>query len=103
MSGVRKPWYQSVPRFIVWFVIVILINSYILGNAALIGESAAHACTLVSSGINSLAKHFITLSLFFIGASLTRDTLKQVGLRPFVMGVLLWISVSAISLAVIMG
>lgn len=103
VSGVRKPWYQSVPRFIVWFVVVILINSYILGNAALIGESAAHACTLVGSGINNLAKHFITLSLFFIGASLTRDTLKQVGLRPFVIGVLLWISVSAISLAVIMG
>ncbi len=103
VSGVRKPWYQSVPRFIVWFVVVILFNSYILSNTAFIGEQAAHVCTMVGAGINSLAKHFITLSLFFIGASLTRDTLKQVGLRPFVMGVLLWISVSVISLAVIMG
>ena len=54
-----------------------------------------------SGAVNKLAKHLITLSLFFIGASLTRDTLRSVGLRPLVQGVLLWVSISCISLAYI--
>ena len=53
--------------------------------------------------MNKLAKHLITLSLFFIGASLTRDTLRSVGIRPLIQGVLLWISISLISLAYIFG
>lgn len=94
----RKPWYQCIPRFIIWFVVVILLNTYLLSNANLIGETTANVLGNVGSGINSLAKHFITLSLFFIGASLTRETLKSVGLRPLFQGVMLWISISFISL-----
>ena len=51
--------------------------------------------------MNKLAKNLITLSLFFIGASLTRKTLRYVGLKPLVQGVMLWISISLISLAYI--
>lgn len=97
-TGTRKPWYQCIPRFIIWFVVVILLNTYLLSNANLIGETAANVLGNVGSGINSLAKHFITLSLFFIGASLTRETLKSVGLRPLVQGILLWLCISFISL-----
>ena len=50
---------------------------------------------------NKLAKHLITLSLFFIGASLTRATRRSVGIRPLIQGVLLWISISLISLTYI--
>ena len=96
-----KPWYQCVPRFIIWFVLAILLNTYVLGNASVVGEQAAAWGSSVGGAVNNLAKHSITLSLFFIGSSLTRETLKAVGLRPLAQGVLLWVSISCISLVYI--
>ena len=43
---------------------------------------------------------FMALFLGF-GLNITRDTLRSVGLRPLVLGVLLWVSISCISLAYI--
>ena len=100
-DGQSKPWYSSVPRFIVWFIVAILFNTYILSNASLLGDNAAMMGAQFSGAVNKLAKHLITLSLFFIGASLTRETLRSVGLRPLVQGVLLWASISCICLAYI--
>lgn len=99
-GGTSKPWYKCVPRFIVWFIVAIIFNTYVLSNATLIGDAAA-AGSQFSGAVNKLAKHVITLSLFFIGASLTRETLRSVGLRPLIQGVMLWISISCISLAYI--
>lgn len=100
-DGQSKPWYNSVPRFIVWFIVAILFNTYILSNATLLGDNMATIGAQFSGAVNKLAKHLITLSLFFIGASLTRETLRSVGLRPLVQGVLLWASISCVSLAYI--
>ena len=97
-----KPWYQAIPRFILWFVIAILANSYLLSNASLIGENAANIGSEISGAVSQLAKHRITLSLFFIGAGLTRQTLKAVGARPLILGILLWITISCVSLAYIL-
>lgn len=101
-DGKKKPWYKAVPTFIVWFIVAILFNTYILSNASLIGDNAAEIGTTIGSAINKLAKHLITLSLFFIGAGLTRETLKAVGIRPLFQGILLWICISVASLAYIM-
>ena len=100
-GGEAKPWYSCVPRFIIWFIIAIIFNTYVLSNASLIGDSAAEIGADFSGAVNKLAKHLITLSLFFIGASLTRETLRSVGIRPLIQGLLLWISISTISLAYI--
>lgn len=100
-DGQSKPWYSSVPRFIVWFIVAILFNTYILSNASILGDNAAAMGAQFSGAVNKLAKHLITLSLFFIGASLTRETLRSVGLRPLIQGVLLWASISCVSLAYI--
>lgn len=97
-----KPWYKAIPRFIIWFVVAIIVNTYVLSNASLIGDSAATVGTALSSGVNQLAKYIITLSLFFIGAGLTRKTLKAVGVRPLIQGILLWITISCMSLAYIL-
>lgn len=43
---------------------------------------------------------FMALFLGF-GLNITIDTLRSVGLRPLVQGVLLWVSISCISLAYI--
>lgn len=90
----RKPWYTTVPMFIVWFVAAILLNTFVL--------QAFDAGQTVSRNISMLAKHCITLSLFFIGCGLTKDTLKAVGIRPLLQGVLLWAVISMGSLAYIM-
>ena len=100
-DGGTKPWYACVPRFIIWFVVAILFNTYVLGNESLVGNTAASVGTQFSSAVGKLAKNLITLSLFFIGASLTRETLRHVGLKPLVQGVMLWISISIISIAYI--
>lgn len=93
-----KPWYKIIPTFILWFVVAILFNTFVLSNQAL-GLGWGHT---VSVAVSKLAKQMITLSLFFIGAGLTRETLKAVGLKPLLQGVLLWIVISCASLSFIL-
>lgn len=45
-----------------------------------------------------LARVALVLTLFLIGAGLTRKTLRAVGVRPLVQGVLLWIAVASLAL-----
>lgn len=87
----QKPWYKIIPTFIIWFIVAILLNTFVLSKFEF-GQTIGH-------DISKLAKHMITLSLFFIGAGLTRETLKAVGIRPLIQGVLLWIIISCGSLA----
>lgn len=47
------------------------------------------------------ARRMLVLTLFLIGAGLTRATLKKVGLKPFAQGVLLWAIVASGTLAAI--
>jgi uncharacterized integral membrane protein (TIGR00698 family) len=51
--------------------------------------------------LNTLGKTGLTATLFLIGTGLSKQTLKQVGVRPLVQGVLLWVVVAAVSLTVI--
>ena len=49
-----------------------------------------------------LAKRGLTLTLFLIGAGLTREALKTVSFRPMILGVFLWALISVSSLVVIL-
>jgi uncharacterized membrane protein YadS len=40
--------------------------------------------------------------MFFIGASLSRDVIRAVGIKPLLQGVILWILISVGSLAYIL-
>ena len=51
--------------------------------------------------LNKLGKAGLTATLFLIGTSLSRKTLQDVGIRPFLQGVILWIIVGSASLAAI--
>ena len=77
----------SIPWFIVYFVIAILLNTFILDNVPSIG--------IIISGI---ARKCLTLMMFFIGASLSTDVLRTVGIKPLIQGILLWIVISIGSL-----
>ena len=55
----------------------------------------------VSHAIAGLARKGLIITMFFIGASLSVDVLKAVGVKPLVQGILLWIVISVASLAYI--
>ena len=102
-NGKAKPWYKNVPTFIVWFLLAILFNTYVLSNPSLLGDAFANAGGRFSQMVADLAKHMITLSMFFIGASLTIKTLRNVGLKPLAQGIMLWVCVSVVSLVCIIA
>ena len=76
----------SIPWFIFFFILAMVFNTYVLGTSA--------TGIAIGNGINDLARKILTVTLFFIGASLSRDVLRTVGLRPLVQGVLLWVVIS---------
>lgn len=55
------------------------------------------------NGLVSVAHRLLVVTLFLIGAGLSRDVLRTVGLRPLLQGVSLWLLVSVASLAAIMN
>lgn len=80
---------QQRPWFIAGFVLAAALVTY-LPRLAQAGHLAS-----------SVAKQALVLTLFFIGASLTRSALRSVGARPFLLGVALWIAVASVSLAAV--
>ena len=70
----------SIPWFILWFIVAILINTYLLNSVPEVGKA-----------ISGLARKGLIITMFFIGASLSTDVLKSVGVKPLLQGVLLWL------------
>lgn len=77
----------SIPWFILWFIVAILLNTYVLDAVPDVGKAIA-----------GLARKGLIITMFFIGASLSTDVLKSVGVKPLVQGVLLWLVISVGSL-----
>ena len=87
----RKGQKVSVPWFILWFIVAILINTYLLDSVPHVGKA-----------VSGLARKGLIITMFFIGASLSTDVLKAVGVKPLVQGVLLWLVISVSSLIYIL-
>lgn len=51
--------------------------------------------------LSGLGKTGLTVTLYLIGTGISRPTLKQVGLRPLLQGILLWVIVGILSLTLI--
>ncbi|HEY0429356.1 MAG TPA: putative sulfate exporter family transporter [Pyrinomonadaceae bacterium] len=78
----------AVPWFIFLFLLAILIRTY----------APSIVVPSLFDALVNLAKAGLTVTLFFIGASLSRQTLRAVGVRPLIQGVLLWLAISLVSL-----
>ena len=78
----------TIPWFILLFLAATAIRTY---------APSSIFPSLFDSLVN-VAKTGMTLTLFLIGASLSRKTLKSVGAMPLVQGVTLWIVISIVSL-----
>lgn len=81
----------NIPWFIFFFILAMVANTFLA-----IPE-------MISTSLVWGAKKGLTVTLFLIGAGLSRKVIKQVGIRPMVQGVILWIFIGLISLGVIMG
>ena len=81
----------KIPYFIGLFVLAMIANSYI------------SVVSLVGPSIVAIAKAGLTLTLFLIGAGLSKKVLMSVGAKPLVQGVALWIAISLGSLYAILN
>ena len=79
----------KIPWFILFFCLAAAISTYLPRFAP------------EFSALSHVGKAGLTATLFLIGTSLSKRTLQQVGLRPFLQGVTLWIIVASASLFLI--
>lgn len=81
----------SIPWFIFLFILAMVINTYLPLPAWL------------TSTLVYLAKKGLVLTLFMIGAGLSVKMVKAVGVKPFVLAILLWIVIGVSSFFVVMN
>jgi uncharacterized integral membrane protein (TIGR00698 family) len=78
------------PWFILFFCLAAVVNTYF---PSLSGFNAS---------LSTLGRLGLTATLYLIGTGLSRATIKEVGIRPFLQGVVLWIIVGSLSLTLIL-
>lgn len=86
-SKARIQW----PWFILLFCAAALLNTLL------------PAYTVTFGFLSRLGKIGLTVTLFLIGTGLNRQTLQEVGVRPLLQGLALWIIVGAATLALILS
>lgn len=82
----------AIPWFIFFFV----------GAAAVRTFAPLWVLPSIFDSLVNLAKAGLTITLFLIGLSLSREMLKSVGWRPFALGTILWIIVASAALAAVL-
>lgn len=76
----------SFPWFILFFILAAVLNTYV------------RMVTHLSAQLFTIGRLGLTATLFLIGSGISRATLKEVGWRPMLQGVLLWLAVGLTSL-----
>jgi uncharacterized integral membrane protein (TIGR00698 family) len=82
-TPVKKPW------FIAGFLAVAALVTFV------------PALRMPGHFVAIAARRLLVLTLFLIGAGLSREALRSVGLRPFLQGLLLWLIVGTLGLGVV--
>ncbi len=85
VPGKDRPRIQF-PWFILFFVLAVLANTYL------------PALPSATKTFFKLGRLGLTATLFLIGSGISRGTLREVGWRPLLLGVLLWLGVGITSL-----
>ena len=80
----------AVPWFILLFILAMVANTYI------------NIPTEITKTIVVVAKKALSLTLFLIGCGLSLGAIKKVGAKPLVLGVLLWVLISVVTLLVVL-
>ena len=85
-SKTRIKW----PWFIGYFCVAAMLASYV--------PPLAPASKPMFEALAQLGRAALTVVLFLIGTGITRSTLREVGVRPLLQGISLWIVVASMSL-----
>jgi len=81
----------KIPWFILFFILAILSNTYF------------NIPEFITSKITTVSKQMLMATLFLVGTSLSVKDIKETGIKPFVLGVSLWICISIFSLVFILN
>ena len=81
----------KIPWFILFFIIAFLLRT-------LLGDPVSLFSTMAD-----VARQALVVTLFLIGAGLSREQIRTVGPRPALLGILLWIVVASLTLGLIVG
>lgn len=81
----------KIPWFIFLFILAILANSFL------------DLPSFITSYVPAISKQLLVLTLFLVGTGLSIKTIKSTGFMPILLGVLLWITISVISLLYILN
>ena len=76
----------KIPYFIGFCVLAILVNSYF------------PAIKEVTNYVVDFSKSSLKVALFLIGTGLSFQNLKNIGIKPLLLGIILWVVISVISL-----
>ncbi|HEX8736771.1 MAG TPA: putative sulfate exporter family transporter [Pyrinomonadaceae bacterium] len=87
-KNARKKTKAAIPWFIFFFLLATVARTY----------APDFILPSLFDAPVRLAKTGLTVTLFLIGASLSRAVLRNVGIKPLVQGILLWIVISLVSL-----
>ncbi|MEG1511094.1 MAG: putative sulfate exporter family transporter [Bacteroidales bacterium] len=79
----------SVPWFIFLFILAMIINTYV------------NIPAWVLSAIKVASHKALSVTLFLIGCGLSLTAIKQVGVKPVLLGVILWVIIALVTLAVV--
>lgn len=79
----------KIPYFIFLFILAIILNTYL------------PLPEFLTTGITTISKSLLVLTLFLIGAGLSVPMIKTAGWKPMILGVSLWVVISVSSLAAI--
>lgn len=80
----------KVPYFILIFIAVIILNSFM------------NIPAFISENIVMISKRLLVLTLFLVGTTISFKDLKAIGLKPILFAVILWVSISIFSLVYIL-
>jgi len=81
----------TIPWFILFFVLASIVRTYV------------PAPLVLWSTLSTIAVTTLKLTLFLIGAGLSRKAIAAVGVRPLVLGVILWVAISVTSLYAVLA
>ncbi|MBO5765280.1 MAG: putative sulfate exporter family transporter [Lentisphaeria bacterium] len=82
----KVPWF--IPCFILASAVVTLLPKMV--------PSSAEEVAVCGSFIKNISKYLMISTLFLIGANLKKDKLKELGIRPALLGITLWFILAAL-------
>jgi uncharacterized membrane protein YadS len=81
----------TIPYFILLFFVAIVLNTYL------------PTMQKTFAVFTFIAHKGVVVTLFLIGAALSKEALKSVGVKPFIQGLVLWIVITIVSLVTIVN